>query len=108
MKRLLSIFLVIVVVFAVAPVLAASVPVDLFTHHLSVASIGVATPAALSYTLNEWLRLRRYSRAHWYRMRPEDRPDVIGEGRTQRITAEADARWEKQQELKAKTESRAA
>ena len=59
----------------------------------------------LSYTLNEWLALRKYSRAHWYRMRPEDKPDLIGQGHTQRITAEADARWEKRQARKAKTES---
>ena len=56
----------------------------------------------LSYTLNEWLALRKYSRAHWYRMPPQDRPELIGEGRTQRITAQADERWQKRQERKAK------
>ena len=55
----------------------------------------------LSYRLNEWLALRKYSRAEWYRMPPEDKPDVIGEGRMQRITAEADARWQKRQQRKA-------
>jgi hypothetical protein len=104
MKLLLAISLLIVVVFAAAPILAASapVPVDLFTHHLSVASIAVTAPPALSYTLNEWLALRKYSRAHWYRMTPDERPEVIGRGRTQRITAKADARWLKQQERKSK------
>jgi hypothetical protein len=102
MKRLLSILLVIAVVFAAAPIIAASAPVpfDFFTHHLSVASIPVTAPAALSFTLNEWLALRKYSRAQWYRM--PDRPELIGEGRMQRITAEADARWEKRQKRKAK------
>jgi hypothetical protein len=56
----------------------------------------------LSYKLNEWLALRKYSRAHWYRMPPEDRPEMIGEGRTQRITAQADERWQRRQERKAK------
>jgi len=59
----------------------------------------------LSYTLNEWLALRKYSRAHWYRMRSEDKPELIGEGRTQRITAEADARWLKRLERKAKQQT---
>ena len=58
---------------------------------------------ALSYTLNEWLALRKYSRAH-YRM--PDRPELIGEGRTQRITAQADERWQKRQERKAKQHNR--
>jgi hypothetical protein len=59
----------------------------------------------LSYTLNEWLALRKYSRAHWYRMPVEDRPELIGKGHAQRITAQADARWEKRQERKAKQRS---
>jgi hypothetical protein len=57
----------------------------------------------LSYTLNEWLALRKYSRAHWYRM--VDRPEVIGKGRAQRITAQADERWEKRQSEKSKKHS---
>jgi hypothetical protein len=110
MKRLLSIFLVIAVVLAAAPVLAASAPisVDLFPHHLSIASIAVTAPAALSWTLNEWLALRKYSRAQWYRMPPDERPELIGKGRMQRITFQADARWLRKQERRAKTESRAA
>jgi hypothetical protein len=102
MNRFLSVFLVIVAVLATAPALAASapIPVDLFTHHLSTAAIAaVITPG--SFTLNEWLAHRRYSRAQWYRMPPADRPDVIGEGRMQRISAEADARWLRKQERKA-------
>jgi hypothetical protein len=54
----------------------------------------------LSYTLNEWLGMRKISRAQWYRM-PE-RPDVYGKGRMQRISSDADARWLKRQERKAK------
>jgi hypothetical protein len=57
---------------------------------------------AISYTLNEWLALRKYSRAHWYRLAPVDRPELIGEGRTQRITSDADARWQRKQERKQK------
>jgi len=56
----------------------------------------------LSYTLNEWLALRKYSRAQWYRMPREDKPELIGTGRMQRITAEADARWLRKQERKSK------
>jgi len=118
MKRFL-ICLFIAAVFAAAPELAfafvapapASVPIDilagstsaplnLFTHHLSVASIAIAAP---SYTINEWLKLRRYSRAEWYRMKARsDTPDVIGEGRMQRITPDADMRWLRKQQRKSK------
>jgi hypothetical protein len=56
----------------------------------------------LSFTLNEWLALRKYSRAHWYRLPQADRPEIIGRGHSQRITAEADARWEQRQIRKAK------
>jgi hypothetical protein len=56
-----------------------------------------------SYRLNEWLAMRRYSRAEWYRMRERgEAPDLIGQGHSQRITADADARWLKKQERKAK------
>ncbi len=57
---------------------------------------------ALSYTLNEWLALRKYSRAQWYRMPPDERPDTIGTSRMQRITSQADERWQRKQERKAK------
>ena len=60
---------------------------------------------ALSYRLNEWLALRKYSRAEWYRMPPDEKPDVIGAGRMQR-TAEADRRWQKRQERKADSAKR--
>jgi hypothetical protein len=56
----------------------------------------------LSYTLNEWLALRKYSRAHWYRLSQADRPEIIGKGHSQRITAQADARWEQRQSQKAR------
>jgi hypothetical protein len=55
-----------------------------------------------SFRINEWLALRRYSRAEWYRMKARDEaPTVIGEGRMQRITPEADAKWLRAQERKA-------
>jgi hypothetical protein len=57
--------------------------------------------STLSFTLNEWLSLRKYSRAQWYRMPAEDKPELIGEGRMQRITADADSRWLRKQERKA-------
>jgi hypothetical protein len=57
---------------------------------------------APSLTINEWLALRKYSRAQWYRMRARgDGPDTIGEGRMQRITPEGDARWLREQQSKA-------
>jgi hypothetical protein len=36
-----------------------------------------------------------------------DGPDTIGEGRMTRVTPDADARWLKKQERKAKAETRA-
>jgi hypothetical protein len=109
MKRLLSIFLMIVVVFAgaaIAAPLLTSAPADLFVHCLSVkASIASIAIAAPSYTINEWCQLRRYSRAEWYRMKARgDGPDTIGEGRMTRIPPDADARWLRKQERKAKAE----
>jgi hypothetical protein len=102
MKRFLAIFLLIIIVFAAAPILAASAPISVdFTHHLSVelASIAIAAP---SYRLNEWLALRRISRAQWYRLPPDEKPDVYGVGKMQRISSAADERWLKKQERKAK------
>jgi hypothetical protein len=103
-----SVFLVIIVVLVAAPALAAAapVPVDLFTHHLSIASVSIAAP---SYTINEWLALRKYSRAEWYRMKTRgETPAVIGAGRMQRITPEADAKWLRAQERKAGDTKRSA
>jgi hypothetical protein len=55
-----------------------------------------------SFRINEWLELRRYSRAEWYRMQTRgDGPETIGEGRMTRITAEADDRWVEKQEREA-------
>jgi hypothetical protein len=63
---------------------------------------------APSLTLNEWLALRKYSRAEWYRMKARDEaPDVIGEGRMQRITPAADAKWLREQERKARQDNAA-
>jgi hypothetical protein len=109
MKRLLAIFLLIIVVFAAASILAALAPIsaDILTHHLSVevASIAIAGP---SFTLNEWLKHRRISRAQWYRMPPDEKPATYGEGRMQRISSDADARWLKAQERKSKQSKTAA
>jgi hypothetical protein len=64
--------------------------------------------ASPSYTLNEWLALRRYSRASWYRLKAVgNTPKLIGTGRLQRITAEADRRWLREQERKATNKGRA-
>jgi hypothetical protein len=58
---------------------------------------------APSLTINEWLALRKYSRAEWYRMKARgEAPDVIGAGRMQRITPEADTRWLRKQQRRAK------
>jgi hypothetical protein len=56
-----------------------------------------------SYTINEWCARRGYSRPFFYTLRKTgDAPDVIGEGKAQRITDAADGRWLKKQEQKAK------
>jgi hypothetical protein len=56
-----------------------------------------------SYTIGQWCVLRGYSRPHFYKLRKtKNAPDVIGEGKAQRITDMADARWLKAQERKAK------
>jgi Bifunctional DNA primase/polymerase, N-terminal len=64
MKRLLSIFLMIVVMVAgaaIAAPLLTSAPADLFVHCLSVkASIASIAIAAPSYTINQWCELRKY------------------------------------------------
>lgn len=61
-----------------------------------------ASPVARDMTINEWLHKRHLSRPHWYRMPPEDKPDVIGEGKAQRITPRADQEWEARQIAKGK------
>jgi hypothetical protein len=56
-----------------------------------------------SFTLPEWLKHRRMSRGHWYRLKAAgEAPDTYGTGRGQRISSEADARWIEEQERKAK------
>jgi hypothetical protein len=55
-----------------------------------------------SFRIGEWLTLRRYSRAQWYRLKAAgNAPDTIGTGRMTRITPDADVRWLKAQERKA-------
>ena len=71
------------------------------TQHIG-AVMSITQAAAPSFTLNEWLQHRRLSRAQWYRMPPDERPDTHGIGRMQRISGEADARWLRRQERKAK------
>ena len=61
-----------------------------------------ASPVARDMTINEWLHKRHLSRPHWYRMPPEDKPNVIGEGKAQRITKKADEEWEARQIAKGK------
>jgi hypothetical protein len=106
MKRLLSIFLVIAVVFAgaaIAAPLLISAP-DVFVHGSPVqASLAAIPIVAPSFTIKEWCETRKYSRAEWYRMKARgDGPDTIGQGRMTRIPPDADARWLKAQERKAK------
>jgi predicted DNA-binding transcriptional regulator AlpA len=56
-----------------------------------------------SFTIIEWCEMRGYSRPYFYTLcRAGEAPDVIGEGKAQRITDAADARWVKRQEAKAK------
>jgi hypothetical protein len=56
-----------------------------------------------SYTITEWCEMRGYSRVYFYTLKKLDNaPDVIGTGKGQRITDDADARWIKRQEAKAK------
>jgi hypothetical protein len=56
-----------------------------------------------SWTVSEWCVMRGYARGYFYKLRDEkNAPDVIGEGKAQRITDAADARWLKKQEAKAK------
>jgi hypothetical protein len=52
-----------------------------------------------SYTVAQWCEMRGYSRPYFYTLRKEgNAPDVIGQGKAQRITDQADARWVKRQE----------
>ena len=52
-----------------------------------------------SFTINEWCKHRRVSRAEYYRMRARgDAPRTYGEGRMQRISPDADAEWLRKQE----------
>jgi SLT domain-containing protein len=101
MKRpILTLLLVALLAVAVASVPAIASPDQ---YHCLMAATAIAAP---SYTLNEWLALRKYSRAEWYRMKARgDGPLTIGEGRRQRITPNEDARWLREQERKAKAET---
>jgi hypothetical protein len=52
-----------------------------------------------SFTLNEWLKHRRISRAQFYRLKQAGNvPDMYGVGRMQRITPDSDAEWVRKQE----------
>lgn len=63
-------------------------------HHL---------PAKRSFTVGEWCAMRGYSRPFFYKLRRTgDAPNVIGAGKAQRITEQADARWLNRQEAKAR------
>jgi hypothetical protein len=112
MNRLLSIFLMIVAVVAgvaIAAPLLISAP-DAFVHGSSVqASLAAIPIAAPSFTISQWCATRMYSRAEFYRMKARgDAPLVIGTGRMSRITPDADAKWLKAQERKARQSKAAA
>jgi hypothetical protein len=56
-----------------------------------------------SWTVLEWCAMRGYARAYFYKLRKaKNAPETIGEGKAQRITDQADARWLKRQVQKAK------
>jgi predicted DNA-binding transcriptional regulator AlpA len=66
-------------------------------------SIQQHTPAKRSFTIIEWCAMRGYSRGFFYRLRERgDAPETIGVGKAQRVSDEADARWLKRQEAKAR------
>jgi hypothetical protein len=55
------------------------------------------------FTISEFCERWGWSRPYFYAMRRAgDAPDVIGEGKGQRISDVAEARWLKRQEAKAK------
>jgi hypothetical protein len=54
-----------------------------------------------SFTISQWCEMRGYSRVFFYTLKKRgDAPQVIGHGKAQRITDDADARWVKRQEKK--------
>jgi predicted DNA-binding transcriptional regulator AlpA len=56
-----------------------------------------------AFTINEWCARWGYSRPHFYALRRDgNAPEVIGTGKAQRISLEAEARWLKRQERLAK------
>lgn len=56
-----------------------------------------------SYTISQWCAMRGYSRVFFYALKKRgDAPELIGHGKWQRITDQADARWIKRQERLAK------
>jgi predicted DNA-binding transcriptional regulator AlpA len=56
-----------------------------------------------AFTINGWCARWGYSRPHFYKLRKLGQaPEVIGEGKAQRISLESEARWLKRQEAKAK------
>jgi hypothetical protein len=55
-----------------------------------------------AYTIGQWCRMRGYSRVYFYTLKKTgDAPLLIGSGKRQRVSAEADQRWLAQQEKKA-------
>jgi hypothetical protein len=64
--------------------------------------------AKRSFTVSEWTAMRGYSRVFFYTLKKRgDAPDTIGRGKAQRVTIEADARWLRKQEQKARRARRA-
>jgi predicted DNA-binding transcriptional regulator AlpA len=60
-------------------------------------------PELRAFSINEWCARWGYSRPHFYALRRDgNAPEVIGTGKAQRISLEAEARWLKRQERLAK------
>jgi predicted DNA-binding transcriptional regulator AlpA len=56
-----------------------------------------------SYTISEWCQAHGFSRVFFYKLLKEgDAPLTIGTGKRTRISVQADERWVKRQETKAK------
>jgi predicted DNA-binding transcriptional regulator AlpA len=56
-----------------------------------------------AFTINGWCARWGYSRPHFYALRRDgNAPEVIGTGKAQRISLEAEARWLRKQERLAK------
>ena len=61
-----------------------------------------------AYTISEFCEARRFSRATYYNLPPEDRPREMQVLSLKRITREAAAEWDRRMEARAAKEDRRA